>query len=143
VTTSVARAVFALSSAASSSLRSGSTALVTGQPDGGERPARGSEIAANADRDLLVRALAQDVAAGILREVSGAALPLDLAAQRDEQARSELCERRLPATVRADERDDLSAAQLEARAVEDEEMVLVGERDLVQPAGDVAEMMEV
>src|SRR2546430_36524 len=43
--------------------------LETGQANGGQGPARNPELARNADRDFLVRTLAQHVAAGILREV--------------------------------------------------------------------------
>jgi hypothetical protein len=60
------------------------------------------------------------------------AVPLDAAAQRLEQPRRELRQRRLAAAVRAGERDDLAAAQLEAFALEHEEVVVVGERDLVE-----------
>jgi len=100
--------------------------LVAGEADRGECPARGRQVAIDADRDFLARALAEDVAARILREVGRPAAALDAAAERLEQPGRELRERRLSGSVRTDERNDLSAPQFEARTVEDEQVIFVG-----------------
>ena len=63
------------------------------EPDRTQRVARAGEI--RSERDLVVRALPDEVAARILREVAGATAPLDAARSRLQQTGHELRERRL------------------------------------------------
>src|SRR5512132_15126 len=117
--------------------------LVAREADRGERPARGRQVAVDADRDFLARALAEDVAAGVLREVGRPPAALDAAAERHEQPGRELRERRLAGSVRTDERDDLAAPQFQARTVEDEQVIFVGVGNPVQARRDFTEVMVV
>ena len=93
------------------------------------------------DRDLLVRTLAQDITARILREVGGPAPAVDAAALRLEQPGRELRQGGLAGSVRADERNDLAPPQFEAGVVEDEQVVFVSVGDSVQARRDFAEVM--
>src|SRR5881394_2092777 len=104
----------------------GMTVLEAAEPDRGERAPRGCRVGAHGG--LVLGALAEDVPPGILREVGGAAGALDRAGERLQKPCRELRERRLAAAVRPPERDDLPAPQLELRVVDDEEVVVVGER---------------
>src|SRR5919198_6194899 len=71
-----------------------------GEPDGRERPSSTLEVASDAERDLLVGLLRDEVPAGILRQVAGATVADDVAGLRLEQAGRELRERPLPRAVR-------------------------------------------
>src|SRR5436190_21208872 len=117
--------------------------LVAREADRGERPARGRQVAVDADRDFLVRALAENVAARVLREVGRPAAALDAAAERLEQPGRELRERRLAGSVRTDECNDLAAPQFQACTVEDEQVIFVGVRNPVQARRDFPEVMVV
>src|SRR4051812_42848552 len=64
-----------------------------------------------------------EVAAGILREVRGAAVALDPPCLRVEQAGGELRECRLAGTVRAEEPDDLAAVEGQRGVVEEQRAV--------------------
>src|ERR1700686_4016597 len=101
--------------------------------------ARGSlEITADAEAHLVETALPDQVPAGILREVRGAAAAPDRAAKGLEQAGGELRQGRLPGPVRPDQRHDLAAPQLQTLVADDEQMVLVGKRGVADPADGVS-----
>ena len=106
--------------------------LVAGEPDVGERAPR-ARARSRAERDLLVAALADEVAARILEEDTRAAAPLDASALRRKQAGGELRERRLAASRsgRSARRPRRDAARA-TRSVE--HRPVVGERDLVDAA---------
>jgi hypothetical protein len=71
------------------------------------------EVAADAERDLLVNVLGDDVPPRILAQIGSSAGALNDPLRRLEQACNELGQRRLARAVGAHERDDLAAAQLE------------------------------
>src|SRR5262245_23995267 len=91
------------------------------ESEGIERAAR----VAAAEGHLVHDALAHQVAAGVLRQVSRRSVALDVSAGRLEQPRCQTGERGLPRSVRPGERDDLAAAQLAGRAVEHDRAVAV------------------
>src|SRR5206468_10840619 len=93
-----------------------------GEADLRQRRAGALEVAADRERDLLVGALLDEVAAGILGEVAGTAVAVGAPGLRLEQPRGELGERRLARAVRADERDDLAAAEAQARVLDDRQL---------------------
>src|SRR4051794_4431005 len=101
--------------------------LEPGEADGGERTPRPREIAVDAERDLLVGALLEEIAAGILREVGGAAEPHHATGRRTQQSGRELRERCLPGAVRPGQRHDLAASELELGARQHREPVSVRE----------------
>ncbi len=78
------------------------------ETDSGEHLPRAQKIGAK--RNLLVGALAHEVAARILEEHRRGPAANDSAGLRLEQSCDELRERRLPRAVRPGERDDLPAA---------------------------------
>ena len=72
-------------------------------------------IALDSERNLIDHPLGYDVATRILAQVCGTAAAEDLPFRRFEQSGSELGEGRLPGAVRAQQRDDLTASQLQIR----------------------------
>ena len=78
-----------------------------------EPPASPPQIAIDPKRDFLFRSLADDVSAGILGEVAGAPMQLDLSFLNVEESTGQLGERGLAAAVRAGESDDFAATKLE------------------------------
>ncbi len=102
------------------------------QPDPVEGRPRAGGIPCNCQGNLVERGLADEVPAGILREVEDAAAALDDSRVRLEQAGGELGERRLAGPVRAGEADDLAPAELEIDRREDRRPAAVGERDVAQ-----------
>src|SRR5204863_4691152 len=107
--------------------------LVPGETEPRQRLAGRLEVAADGERDLLVRPLGDEVAARILAQVARAALPDDAAGSRLEQSRGDLREGCLAGAVRADERDDLPAAGGEADTADHGPLRIV-ERDVLEPA---------
>src|SRR5207247_3378307 len=85
------------------------TAFLVREPDGRERATRAPDVAADPERDLVDRAIANDIAARILEQQRGTARAVDGPGLRVEQSGRELGDRRLPASVRTRERDDLAA----------------------------------
>src|SRR2546423_164549 len=82
------------------------TRLEAGQPHLRERPPRLGEVAAYGQRDLLVGALGNEIAARVLAQVAGAAPALHTARPRGGQARGELGERPPPCPRRAKPSDE-------------------------------------
>src|SRR4051812_22287443 len=101
--------------------------LETGEAHATQRLARAREIPAHREGDLVLGPLPYEVATRVLGEVAGAAATSDATPARLEQARGQLREGGLPRAVRADERNDLAAAELEADSLE-HACVPVGER---------------
>src|SRR6476661_4493690 len=108
--------------------------LVARKAKARERATRRRNVAADADRRLLVRALTQHIPAGILGEVGRAPVPLDGSAAGVEQAGRKLGQRRLATAVGTGQRDDLTATERQARVLEDEERIAVGEGHVVEAA---------
>src|SRR5919108_6559717 len=86
--------------------------LVAREADVAKRGPGRRKGAADPESHLLVHALADEVAAGILREVAGAAVERDAAALWLEEAGRDLAQRRLARPVRPHERDDLAAPEV-------------------------------
>src|SRR5207245_4873013 len=107
--------------------------LEPGEADRREGGARAGEVTVHRERDLLVGALAYEVAPGVLRQVAGTARPLDQALARLQEAGGDFGERRLAGSVRPGQRDDLAATKLDARALQAEEPARGRDRHVPQP----------
>jgi hypothetical protein len=81
---------------------------------------------ADAERDLLVHSLGDDVASRILAQVGGSPAALNATLRRLEQSGQELGQRGLPRAVRTGERDDLAAPKLEVGHADDTTAVDIG-----------------
>ena len=93
---------------------------------------------AGTERDLVFRPLAHEIAARVLEQERRTPRARDRAALHVEQSRGELGERGLARAVRAGERDDLAAAQLERDAIEDPWAVAVRIGRSLHAADDVS-----
>ena len=89
-------------------------------------------VASDGKRDLGQRRLANDVAAGILGEVTGAPDAAHRTSVGLEQAGRELREGRLPRAVGARERNDLATPDGEVDPVQNRRPSAVGERDAAE-----------
>src|SRR5262245_21189668 len=92
--------------------------LEAGETDPGERPPRSLDVTAHGEGSLVLDALLDEVATGILREVAAPPLSLHATGLRLEQPGRHLGQGRLPHAVRAGQRNDLSAPERQRTAFE-------------------------